>query len=356
MKDMKLGIIGAGEMGYALAVLAGEKGAAVTLCDSNRRLISELKKSRKHPKVLPGVTLPQNVVCTPLLKNVCADTGLILLTTSGAEIRKLISEIGDFVSGDQSIVHTVRRMEDLDGRIMRVSEIIREACCIKKIGVLTTPSTATEMLSEQPSAAVVASRFPEVIRMVKGLLTSPNLQVFENDDLAGVEIACALADVLAIANGLSVGLGFGPGTTAMINTRGLNEMAGIGVELGAKVSSFSGLSGVGQLLALAAGDSHPLYTFGLKLALGKKGVKSKRFEEVAGTIRALVPYARKRKIRIPIMNAVSNVLFKRQGPLLDTLTALVSLPSGLETDFTITQDAHAPALMLAPKGGKGKGW
>ena len=345
MKDMKLGIIGAGEMGYALAVLAGEKGAAVTLCDSNRRLISELKKSRKHPKVLPGVTLPQNVVCTPWLKNVCADTGLILLTTSGAEIRKLISEIGDFVSGDQSIVHTVRRMEDLDGRIMRVSEIIREACCIKKIGVLTTPSTATEMLSEQPSAAVVASRFPEVIRMVKGLLTSPNLQVFENDDLAGVEIACALADVLAIANGLSVGLGFGPGTTASI-----------GVELGAKVSSFSGLSGVGQLLALAAGDSHPLYTFGLKLALGKKGVKSKRFEEVAGTIRALVPYARKRKIRIPIMNAVSNVLFKRQGPLLDTLTALVSLPSGLETDFTLTQDAHAPALMLAPKGGKGKGW
>ena len=230
---------------------------------------------------------------------------------------------------------------------------------MKTIGVLAGPLLEGELVGKQPAALVVASAFRRVARMAKRVFTSNRFQVFESSDMVGVELGAALAEAYSISCGIADGLGFGAGTIALLVTRSLAEMARLGAVLGARTDTFSGLSGLGDLVACARGRGCPGFRLGVTIGAGLTLDQAMEaiHEPVEGvhTLRALAPFARRRNVPMPILVRVSDVLGGRLSPL-EAATKLITTEAG--EDIDVTMDLSGMALPLperAPRGGAGKG-
>ena len=205
-----VGIVGGGSWGTALAHLIGGNGHPVLHWMRDVETIAEVNGRHTNTKYLPGMALSPQVAATADLARVGRECRLILLVVPSQSLRAVTGALGDHLDGGHVLVHGVKGFEQ--GTFKRMTTIIREETCVRKIGVLSGPNLAREVAEGQPSATVIASKYPEVIDASRAVLAGPTFRVYGNADVVGTEVGGALKNILAIASGMAFGLGFGDNT------------------------------------------------------------------------------------------------------------------------------------------------
>ncbi len=311
MKRDCIGIVGAGSWGTVLAWLIGTNGHHVRLWMRNPEVAAGINEHHRHPQYHPELTLPDTVRATNDLSEVAEASDLIFVVVPSTVFRTISHSLGDHVDGAHMLVHGTNGIER--GTFKRMSEILKEETCCKRVGVFSGPNLATELARRSPSATVVASAYDEVSERVARVLEAPFFRVYTHQDVTGVELGGALKNILAIAAGISDGLGFGINTKAMLMTRGMVEIARFGEHLGAKSYTFAGLSGIGDILASCFSPLSRNYQFGVRLARGEalETVMADigRVAEGVLTSRAVHEYAQANDIEMPIVRAVFGLIY-----------------------------------------------
>ena len=302
---MEFGILGGGRWGTALGTHLSKKGHKVLIYDKNPEVVRRINEGR-HP-YLEGLELPKGVRATMHLSDM-EDFEYIICALPTQAVRDVVSKVDlrgrKFVSASKGLEV---------GTFKRISEIVKEIHPEAEVFALSGPSFAEEVSKGLPTAVVLGySGNPEVAKGLRDAINSENFRVYLNDDLPGVELGGALKNVIAIACGISDGLGFGHNARAALITRGLVEMTRIGVKLGARRETFFGLSGAGDLILTATSDLSRNRTFGLLLGrgMGPSEALKKIGQTVEGveTVKALKPLVDRENIYAPITTAVYEVV------------------------------------------------
>jgi glycerol-3-phosphate dehydrogenase (NAD(P)+) len=321
-----VGFVGAGRFGLALAQIVAENGHKALLYTTLPDRAAELRETRRCPDVIPELKqLHPDVRITEDARELAAQSTLIIFTVGAAYLELVLGPVGAVLDGAHQVVHAVHRLEG--DSLLRTSQVLRQRSCVKQMGVIAGPTHVSELLSDRPNAAVVGSAFPEIIRGVQRVFARGNLRVYGNTDLRGVELAAALGQVVALAVGLSDGLGLGAATHATLMTRGLAEIARIGTELGATERTFAGLAGVGRLVdAVRRGE--PNYQLGLDLATSVDVVATIEQASVEAQGVAVVQhvnaYAERHHLDLPICSALGRV-FDATWTAEDAMRSLMSI-------------------------------
>ncbi|MEB3283972.1 MAG: NAD(P)H-dependent glycerol-3-phosphate dehydrogenase [Candidatus Sericytochromatia bacterium] len=311
-----IGIAGGGSWGTALAQLIGRHGHAVLHWMRDSASVLEVNTLHTNTRYLPDLTLSDHIVATTSLKELASSCKLILLVIPCHSFRSVLRELGEHLAGDHRLIHASKGFEPHSFK--RMSQIILEETCVRQIGVLSGPNLAHEVAQGQPSATTVASNFPAVIEEARLVLAGPTFRVYGNADIIGTEVGGALKNVMAIAAGLAAGLGFGENTKALLLTRGLAEIARFGAHWGAHPATFSGLSGIGDLMATCFSPLSRNYRVGLQLAQGSSTEEitttMKQVAEGVNTTRAVYEYARRHDVYMPITDGVYQIVHEGVGP------------------------------------------
>lgn len=275
----KIGVIGAGSWGTTLANLLAKKGLDVTLWAYEPELVAEMRATRVNTLFLPGIELSSNLVFTNSLEEAAGSDVLVLVSPSQV-MRSVLTQLSPLLRPGVTLVNASKGIE-LD-TLMTMDQVCAAVLPPEIAGrfcVLSGPSFAREVAQEMPTAVVAASADPEAALQVQRLFTSPYFRVYTNSDVVGVEIGGALKNVIALAAGISDGLGLGHNTRAALITRGLAEMNRLGRAMGADPATFAGLAGMGDLVLTCTGDLSRNRTVGMKLGQGM------RLEEILGEMR-----------------------------------------------------------------------
>ena len=264
-----IGVIGAGSWGTTLADLLAKKGHAVTLWAYEPELVGEMATTGFNGIYLPGIPLSSRLRFTNSLRDAVEHKGLILCVVPSQLVREVIRSVLPVLPAEALIVSASKGIE-LES-LMTVSQVYAELlppALNQRFSVLSGPSFAREVALEMPTAVVTAAAVTGVARRVQDIFTTPSFRVYTNEDVIGVELGGAIKNVIALAAGISDGLGFGNNTRAALITRGLAEMTRLGRAMGAKSETFSGLAGMGDLVLTCTGDLSRNRTVGIKLGQG----------------------------------------------------------------------------------------
>lgn len=321
-----IGVVGSGNWGTTLAHLIGQAGHPVIVWSRNPNIVQEINHQRTNQAYTPGLKISDQVLATPTLKDVAARCELIFVVLPSKSFREVVSQLGDNVGGDQILVSGTKGIENKTFRTM--SEILKEETCCKKVGALSGPNIATEIIQGDPSGCVIASSYQEVIDKVIDVIQQPLFKIYGNKDIKGVEIGGALKNIIAIACGMATGLNRGNNAKAFLMTRGLVEMARYGRFLGANPDTFYGLSGIGDLIATCYSQHSRNQTFGRELAKGK--VMSEILDNIhmvvegVYTVQAAYTVAKKFNIFMPITEGIYKILFE-QARVQDVIRDLMAV-------------------------------
>jgi glycerol-3-phosphate dehydrogenase (NAD(P)+) len=324
-------IIGGGRMGSALGSLMAQQGRRVELWVRSEARAQEINETHRNTAYLPEVTLSPKLRATTALAESIPRAPLLIMALPSTAFREVARAVGDVVEGDQIIVHTTKGFE-VD-TFKRMSQILREETCALKVGVLSGPTIAAEILAGHPAGALVASGFDEVITKFQALVEGSFFRVYGGRDVTGTEIAGAFKNVVAVATGAVDGMGFGGTTKWLLVTRGLNEMGQLGVAMGADVLTFGGLVGVGDLAATCASGNSVNYQLGLRLSRGEKLADIVETlpsaAEAIPTTDAIMRNASRLGLELPIVSVVYGLLHGELS-LEACLARLMSIPVGSE--------------------------
>lgn len=268
--DKSIGVIGAGSWGTTLADLLAKKGHRVTLWAYEQDLVSEMQTERENSVYLPGIMLADNLNFTGSLDEAVRDKDLLLFVVPSQVLRRVLLAAVPQIPADSIIVSASKGIEV--GSLKLVSQIYEESLPAElyaRFSVLSGPSFAREVAREMPTAVVAAASDPLVAKGVQDIFNCRFFRVYTNSDLVGVELGGAVKNVIAIAAGISDGLGFGSNTRAAIITRGLAEIARLGQALGARAETFAGLAGMGDLVLTCTGDLSRNRSVGMQLGQGR---------------------------------------------------------------------------------------
>jgi glycerol-3-phosphate dehydrogenase (NAD(P)+) len=308
---MDAAVIGAGSWGTALAVLLARNGLEVTLYGRDHEEVSIMRHTRENMKYLPGFVFPKEVSVDELKNYIGAPIAYIALPSSA--IRNVFAEL----KGETPIlVMATKGLETATGKV--VTTIAEECFPNSKVGVISGPNLAMEIVQGIPTAAVAASKDPSVADRIMGNLKCPAYRVYASDDVIGVELAGALKNVLAIAGGLSDGLGFGDNTKGALLARGLKEMITYGLAHGGRLETFIGIAGVGDLFATASSKLSRNYRLGYAMGTGKH--LSEALHEIGqvaegvNTAEAVMHVARHEGIQLPVFETVDAVVREKIAP------------------------------------------
>jgi glycerol-3-phosphate dehydrogenase (NAD(P)+) len=334
-------VLGAGNWGTTIAHLIGQNGYRVRLWARSAATVEEINTHRTNERYLPGLSLSDNIEATSRLDEAVRDVELLFLVIPSQVFREVCVQIGELVSPSQLAVHATKGLEL--GSYRRMTEIIGEETCLRQIGVLSGPNIAREMCAGKPAGTVVASHFPRVIDTARESLRSKQLRVYGNNDVVGVELGGTLKNIIAIAAGMATQMELGENAKSLLITRGLSEIARLGVALGADPMTFSGLAGIGDLLVTCASPISRNHRVGAALARGMslaeavdslgmvaEGVKAAKIAHELTT---------QFGIRSPLMEGVYRVLYDGLSPQ----QGLRELMSGA------VQDDIDPSLVRAAK-------
>jgi len=324
-------IVGAGSFGTALAAVVGGQGHPVRMWTRREEQAQEIDRDHTNEGYAKGYRLPDAVHATSVMKDAVQGAAVVLVAVPSKAFRQTARELGDVLTGDQLLVHATKGFE-ID-TFRRMSEILREETCARKIGVLSGPNLAPELLAGNPAGALVASRFDEVVEAVQGYFTGSHMRVYGGRDVIGTEVGGAFKNIVALAAGVSDGLGMGDNTRSLLVTRGLSEMAQLGVSLGADVFTFGGLAGIGDLMATCASRISRNHLAGERVAKGATvaDVLATMGHVVEGvpTTAAVHQHAARAGLDLPIVRAVHSVLFEGVSAR-DGVGQLMMLPVGTE--------------------------
>lgn len=315
-KPRAVSVLGAGNWGTTIAHLIGQNGYRVHLWARAPEAVAEINAERTHARYLPGMSLSDNIRATSSLAEAVSDAELIFIVIPSQSFREVCAQIGGLVRPAQLVVHATKGLEL--GSYKRMAEIIADETCLRQIGVLSGPNIAREMCSGMPAGTVVASRFPRVVELARELLRSKQLRVYGNTDVVGVELGGTFKNIVAIAAGMATQMQLGENAKALLITRGLSEIARLGVALGADPMTFSGLAGIGDLMVTCASPISRNHRVGVALA---KGMTLAEAVDSLGMVAEGVKAAKiaheltaKFGIRSPLMEGVYRVLYDGLKP------------------------------------------
>ena len=310
-------VLGSGAMGIACAFLLAEhRDQRVKLWGRDAGHISELIAARENVRLLPGIKIPDTIELTADIEHAVTDVDLLVVAIPSAYLRDTLTRLAPSIPRGLPVVSVVKGMEN--STQYRPSQIISEVLQHDAVAVLGGPSHSEEICRRLPASVVVASADQQLARRVQGLFSTDRFRVYTNRDMLGVELAGALKNVVAIAAGISDGLGFGDNAKAALVTRAVVEMTRFGTMSGADPSTFYGLAGLGDLITTCTSPYGRNRKVGERLGRGETlGQILQTMQSVAEgipTSRSIHDYALARGIDMPISTEVYRVLFEDKPP------------------------------------------
>ena len=311
---MNIAIIGSGSWGVALAVHLANVGNNVKIwsfMEEERDLINNERKC----KFLPGVELPENIMCSTDFGEVIKDSKMILHVTPSKFTRSTFKQYKEYV-GNKPIIICSKGFEK--ETLETLDEVILEEMPTAKVGALSGPSHAEEVSIAVPTALVIASKHQNILKMVQDAFMSEKMRIYTSNDVKGVELGGALKNIIAFCSGAAAGIGLGDNSFAALITRGLKEIVRLGVELGGKEETFYGLSGLGDLIVTCLSEHSRNRKAGYLIGQGKSLEETKK--EVGMVIESIdnidVAYelGRLHNIEMPIVETVYRVLYESLDP------------------------------------------
>ena len=325
---VKVTVLGSGGWGMALALCANDNGCKVTLWSPFEQEVQMLKTKRTNEKLLKGICIPEEIDITSDLSVVEGGTITIIAVPSTA-----VREVAEKLKGykDFGIVVNVSKGFEKES-LRRLSEVISEELPESPVVALTGPSHAEEVARKIPTSIVAASKSLAAAQAVQGIMSNKNLKIYTSGDIIGAELGGALKNIIAIASGICSGLGLGDNTRAALITRGMAEMARLGVCMGAKEYTFSGLTGIGDLIVTCMSEHSRNNRFGRLLG---EGVSLQEALERIGTVEGYYAaemahgLALKFGIELPIISECYAVMYEGKG-VKEALISLMERPGRSE--------------------------
>lgn len=317
MAQLNIAIIGDGGWGTTLAILLARKGYAVTLWSAFDDYAREISTSRLNPKFLPGIIIPRQIEITSRLEQALSNKQVIVLAVPSQYTRGVVKKISGRYTGQPIFLSVTKGIEIKSSK--RISQIVQDELGNVKLAVLSGPTIAMEVARGIPTAAVVASSSLKVRKAVQSVFSTNRFRVYTNPDVVGVELGGSLKNVIAIACGVSDGLGFGTNTKAAILTRGLAEISRLGKALGARANTFSGISGLGDLVTTCISQQSRNRSVGELIGKGKNLAEIIRHMQMVAegvpTAKSAYHLSLKHKIDMPIVKEIYRLLYRHKSPL-----------------------------------------
>mgnify|MGYP003369173754 CR=1 FL=1 len=308
----KVCVLGAGSWGSALALVLAKKGYEVIMWTLSKEQSDKINKTKENIDYLPGILLPNNISVTTNIEEAVKDSKIIVLAVPSQAIRSISSQIKSFIKDEQILVDVAKGLEKGSG--LRLSEVCKQELPNNPYVALSGPSHAEEVAKDIPTTVVVASKDLKVAQIVQDIFMSPKFRVYTNPDIVGVELGGALKNIIAFGAGICDGLGLGDNSKAALMTRGIREISRLGEAMGANVSTFTGLSGIGDLIVTCTSMHSRNRRAGILIGQGKSLDETlKEIKMVVEGITATeVAYevAKKLNVDMPITNAIYSVLYK----------------------------------------------
>lgn len=308
----KIGVIGAGSWGIALATLLHQNGHQITVWSIVEAEIEMLQKEHEHKDKLPGVKLPEDMEFTTDLAASIEGKDLLVLAVPSPYTRSTANSMAPYVKEGQIIVNVAKGIEEAS--LMTLSQIIEEEIPQADVAVLSGPSHAEEVGRGIPTTIVVGSRKKKTAEYLQNVFMNEVFRVYISPDVLGIELGAALKNVVALAAGIADGLGYGDNTKAALITRGIAEIARLGTAMGGRIETFSGLTGIGDLIVTCASMHSRNRRAGI--LIGKGYTMDEAMKEVKMVVegvysaKAAIGLARKYNVQIPIIEQVNQVLFE----------------------------------------------
>ena len=312
----KICVLGAGSWGTALALVVAKKGYNVSMWTLNEEQCNKINKDKENIDYLPGVVIPDNIVVTTNIEEAVKDGTIIVLAVPSQAIRSVCRQIKPFVKDKQILVDVAKGLEKGTG--LRLSDVCHQELPNNKYVVLSGPSHAEEVSRDIPTTVVVSSEDIYIAEIVQDIFMSPKFRVYTNPDVVGVELGGALKNIIAFGAGICDGLGYGDNAKAALMTRGIKEIGRLGVAMGAKASTFSGLSGIGDLIVTCTSMHSRNRRAGILIGQGKT------LEETLAEVKMVVEgitatdvaynVAKELNVEMPITNAIYSVLYDNANP------------------------------------------
>lgn len=306
----KVCVLGAGSWGTALALVVAKKGYNVSMWTLNEEQCNKINKDKENIDYLPGVVIPDNIVVTTNIEEAVKDGTIIVLAVPSQAIRSVCRQIKPFVKDKQILVDVAKGLEKGTG--LRLSDVCNQELPNNKYVVLSGPSHAEEVSRDIPTTVVVSSEDIHIAEIVQDIFMSPKFRVYTNPDVVGVELGGALKNIIAFGAGICDGLGLGDNAKAALMTRGIREISRLGVAMGANTSTFSGLSGIGDLIVTCTSMHSRNRRAGILIGQGKSLEETLKEVKmvVEGITATEVAYevAKELNIDMPITNAIYSVL------------------------------------------------
>ncbi len=313
----KITILGSGAMATACSTLLAEHDDLdVTIWARNPSFAAQMQRDRENRRLLPGVALPEKLVVTADLEAALHGAEYLVASIPTQFLRASLTEIRKFLPENKPMISVIKGIEN--DTFMRPSEIIAEVLGSRAVVALSGPSHAEEIARRLPATVVAASSDLPLARQVQRMFNTDRFRVYTNLDIIGVELAAALKNVIAIAAGISDGLGYGDNAKSALMTRGLVEMTRFGLRFGAEPGTFSGLAGIGDLITTCISPFGRNRRVGQRLGQGESLAQIlQSMEAVAegvATARSVHELSEQEGIDMPIMTEVYRVLFEGKTP------------------------------------------
>ncbi len=305
-----IGVIGAGSWGTALALLLHNNGHEVTLWSILEDEVELLLTKRENPDKLPGVKLPEDMAVTSDLKQAMSGKDMLVLAVPSPFVRSTAHSMREVAAEGQIIVNVSKGIEE--ATLLTMSQVIKEEIPQAQVAVMSGPSHAEEVGKGLPTTIVVGADNRKTAEYIQGLFMSEVFRVYTSPDVTGIELGAALKNVVALAAGIADGLGYGDNTKAALITRGIAEIARLGIAMGGKMETFGGLSGIGDLIVTCASMHSRNRRAGILIGKGygyEEAMKEvKMVVEGVYSARAALGLAEKYHVTLPIIEQVNEVL------------------------------------------------
>lgn len=328
---MKVGILGAGSWGTALAKLLHKNGHQVAVWSIDKKEVEMLQTEREHKSKLPGVKLPEDIIFTNCIEEAMKDKDFLVLAVPSVFTRSTAKSMKPFIKQGQIVVNVAKGIEETT--LMTLTEQIEEELPEADVAVLSGPSHAEEVGRELPTICVVGAKTKETAKCLQAAFMNEVFRIYISSDILGIEIGGALKNVIALAAGIADGLGYGDNTKAALITRGIAEITRLGVAMGGKPESFSGLTGIGDLIVTCASVHSRNRKAGY--LIGKGRTMKEAMDEVQMVVegvysaKAGLALAQKYGESVPIIEQINLVLFEDKDPK-EAVNELMTRNPGLE--------------------------
>ena len=312
----KVGVLGAGSWGTALSVLLHDNGHQVTIWSIDGNEVKMLDEKREHELKLPGVKLAEDMVITGDLETAVRGKDFLVLAVPSPFTRETARKMKPYVADGQIIVDVAKGIEE--STLMTLSRQIEEEIPQADVAVLSGPSHAEEVGRKLPTTCVIGAKTRKTAEYLQSMFISRVFRVYTSPDILGIELGGSLKNVIALAAGIADGLGYGDNTKAALITRGIAEISRLGVKMGGKIESFTGLTGIGDLIVTCASVHSRNRKAGYLIGQGKSVQEAmdevKMVVEGVYSAKAAAKLAKKYDVSMPIVEEVNKVLFEGKSP------------------------------------------